>query len=250
MCAARPSRSRSPSAGLNDRRSAGCASHTCLRPVAVLQDARPRVGRTGASSCRSRTRAPATRRATRSATSACPRARTSCPTAGERTGPPRRKASPRWSSMPRSRRRRGRLGFVQAGRSRDRVQRHQRRLHRVGDVRQHGPGRQEPLPRRRQRRRRLQCLGHEQRRRILHEGVDALDSRRSGRSRARVSRSVLRPDVRRGHRGEHLVRGLSTSNGPGNPSRIVVNHIAPGLTTFHLRPSGCGSGRRERRTSR
>ena len=186
----------------------------------------------------SRTRAPATRRATRSATSACPRARTSCPTAGERTGPPRRKASPRWSSMPRSGRRRGRLGFVQAGRSRDRVQRHQRRLQRVGDVPQHGPGRQEPLPRRRQRRRRLQCLGHEQRRRILHEGVDALDSRRSGRSRARVAALCCDPMSAADSAGNIWYGGLSTSNGPGNPSRIVVNRIAPGTTTFQPQTVG------------
>ena len=32
--------------------------------------------------------------------------------------------------------------------------------------------------------------------------------------------------------------GLSTSNGPGNPSRIVVNHIAPGLTTFQPQTVG------------
>ena len=86
----------------------------------------------------------------------------------------------------------------------------------------------------------------------LHEGVDALDSRRPGEAAARVSRSVLRPDVRRRTPRETSGTGGSRlRTGRGISSRIVVNHIAAGLTTFqpqHRRADG--SGRRERRTSR
>ena len=69
--------------------------------------------------------------------------------------------------------------------------------------------------------------------RAVHEGDDERVDRRARRGRPRDRGPVLRPDVGRRRRGQHLVRrAVDAATARASPSRIVVARSAPATTSF------------------